>query len=373
MSILITFLASIVFCCILVYTKNWHLRFSGDYDLSGPQKFHKKTTPRIGGLAIFISFQFGLGSLAYSNYSIAQQCFYLSLASLPVFVAGLAEDFTKTVGVKWRLISSFCSGFFFIWLFEIMAIRFDLIYLDTLFQNPSIVIVFLSFAIAGLANAYNIIDGFNGLASMVGIISLAAISYVGLQINDELVIMLALITISAIGGFFLWNYPRGFIFLGDSGAYWIGFLIACLSILLVVRNDMVSPWFALMVNAYPIFETLFTIWRRSVYQRKSLGLPDGVHFHTLIYRRVLRWEHIVNDKPLYYLRNAKTSPYLWLLSSIGVIPAVIWWDSTVALMTAAVGFLLIYLYLYRMIVRFQTPRWFNPPQKINKSDSNTLV
>jgi len=359
--LLFSSLVSFLLCGVLVYSKDWHLRFSGDHDLSGPQKFHQASTPRIGGVAIFSGFLVGFAVLALSNSSITQSCFYILLASLPIFIAGLAEDLTKIIGVKWRLISAFCSGLLFTWLFEIQAIRLDVIYLDTLLQNPWIAIAFLSFAIAGLANAYNIIDGFNGLASMVGIISLGVILFVGMQVNDELVIMLALMAIGAIGGFFLWNYPRGLIFLGDSGAYWIGFLIATLSVLLVVRHAMVSPWFALMVNAYPIFETLFTIWRRAVHQGKSAGLPDGAHFHSFIYRRIMRWVHRGDGKPHHYLRNAKTSPYLWALSSFGTIPAVLWWNSSIALMVCAAGFIALYVYLYLKMVRFQTPEWINRP------------
>ncbi len=364
MVFLVTFLVSLLICGILVYSKDWHLRFSGDHDLLGPQKFHQKTTPRIGGLAIFIGFLMGLGVLAYTHHSSIEQCTYILLASLLVFIAGLAEDFTKSVGVKWRLISAFCSGLIFCVFFDVQTIRLDVIYLDTLLQNPWLAIAFLSFAIAGLSNAYNIIDGFNGLASMVGMICLIAIFYVGMQVNDGLVNTLSLVGIGAIGGFFLWNYPRGLIFLGDGGAYWIGFLVACLSVLLVVRHEMISPWFALMVNAYPIFETLFTMWRRTVHQNRSMGLPDAAHFHSLIYRRVMRWVHHGDGKPHHYLRNAKTSPYLWALSSIGVIPAVLWWDSSPALMLAALGFVLLYVYLYRKMVRFQTPGWINRPPRL---------
>ena len=84
----------------------------------------------------------------------------------------------------------------------------------------------------GLPNAYNIIDGF----------------------NDPVLASTCLIVLGAIGGFFIWNYPRGLILLGDGGAYLIGFLIACLSILLVQRNPAVSPWLALLVNAHPILK-----------------------------------------------------------------------------------------------------------------------
>ena len=192
-------------------------------------------------------------------------------------------------------------------------------------------------------------------------ISLLAILYVAIQVDDSLIMTLSLLSIGAIAGFFIWNYPRGLIFLGDGGAYLIGFLIACTSVLLVIRHTVVSPWFALMVNAYPIFETLLTMWRRSIYQGKSMGLPDGMHFHSLIYRRVMRWAHHSEGQTHTYLRNAKTSPYLWALSSIGVIPAVLWWNSTGALILAVLLFILLYVYLYLKIVRFNTPQWINRP------------
>jgi UDP-N-acetylmuramyl pentapeptide phosphotransferase/UDP-N-acetylglucosamine-1-phosphate transferase len=355
------FLSTLVVCGLLIHFQSWHLRLSADNNFDGPQKFHTRSTPRIGGVGIFIGLLVPVVTLIFSNDDLAISCFYLMLASLPVFIAGLTEDLTKVVGVKWRLVAGFLSGIAFLTLFDIDAIRLDIIYLDALLQNPWITLLFLSIAIAGLSNAYNIIDGFNGLASMVGIISLLAILYVASQVGDSLVITLAMIGIAAIAGFFLWNYPRGLLFLGDSGAYLIGFWIACASILLVVRHTSVSPWFALMVNAYPIFETLFTMWRRSVHQGKSMGCPDGAHFHSLIYRRVMRWAHEGDSKTHVNLRNSKTSPVLWILSSLGVVPAALWWNSSTILMVSALFFILLYVYLYRKIVRFRTPRWLGRP------------
>jgi UDP-N-acetylmuramyl pentapeptide phosphotransferase/UDP-N-acetylglucosamine-1-phosphate transferase len=100
--------------------------------------------------------------------------------------------------------------------------------------------VFLTFAIAGLSHAFNIIDSLNGLASMVAIISSTAILYVAIKVQDQVVINLALVMIGSIAGFFAWNFPKGLIFLGDGGTYLIGFLIAVASIILVVNNDTIS-------------------------------------------------------------------------------------------------------------------------------------
>jgi UDP-N-acetylmuramyl pentapeptide phosphotransferase/UDP-N-acetylglucosamine-1-phosphate transferase len=213
--------------------------------------------------------------------------------------------------------------------------------------------VFTVFAMTGLANAYNIIDGFNGLASMVGIITLLALTYMGFILTDPLIMYLAIVMVGAIIGFFIWNYPRGLIFLGDGGAYLIGFWIASLSILLVSRHTEVSPWFALLVNAYPIMETIFTIYRRRIHQNKNPGLPDAIHFHTLIYRRLLN-KHPQEEV---FLSNARTAPYLWVLTGLSAIPAVLWWNQTQILMIACVLFIFSYVWIYRQIVRFKTPSW----------------
>ena len=157
----------------------------------------------------------------------------------------------------------------------------------------------------------------------------------------------------AILGFFIWNYPQGLIFLGDGGAYLIGFWIAVLSIWLCARHPEVSPWFALLINGYPIMETLFTIYRRKIHQNKSPGAPDGIHFHTLIYRRILQAKHF--DSVL--TANARTAPYLWILAGLSIAPASLWWQSTPILMGACALFIISYVWLYTKIVQFKTPSW----------------
>jgi UDP-N-acetylmuramyl pentapeptide phosphotransferase/UDP-N-acetylglucosamine-1-phosphate transferase len=163
----------------------------------------------------------------------------------------------------------------------------------------------------------------------------------------------------AILGFFVWNYPRGLIFLGDGGAYLIGFWVAIISVILVARHPNVSPWFALMINAYPILETLFTIYRRKIHQGKSPGLPDGIHFHTLIYRRILN-PACTGKKDDWFTANAKTSPYLWMLCAMAIAPAILWWNSSITLMVSMFIFSATYLWLYKKVVTFKTPKWMHP-------------
>jgi UDP-GlcNAc:undecaprenyl-phosphate GlcNAc-1-phosphate transferase len=360
--LVLTFLVSTTFTALLIRYQNWHIFWSGDA-LSKPQKLHTGSPPRIGGIAIFASLFFGsiLVFLRAPQYS---DIYFLVIASsLPIFLTGLLEDLIKKVGFRIRFVTSIIAASLFILLVKIQTIEIGIATIDIFLLYPWISFLFLCFAISGLCNAYNIIDGLNGLASMVGILSLIAILYVGIKVNDSMTIIFCIICIGAILGFFIWNFPKGLIFLGDGGAYLIGFWIAVTVILLVVRNPNVSPWFALLVNSYAVFETLFSIWRRSIHKTKKVMMPDGAHFHSLLYRRIMKWTYLNSNPEHHYLSNSKTSPYLWLLSSIGLIPAVFFWDSTALLMLSSIIFITLYIYLYQKIVLFKTPSWISKRSK----------
>ena len=347
---------------LLIRYQHLHANFSGDHQ-SGPQKFHVHQVSRIGGVSIFLSLLLCMIIRGIIDSNFSGYLPLLLIAALPTFGIGLLEDVTKKVGVKVRLFVTAFSALLFGFFFNAWITSFHLPIIDQLFLITGVPMIFTCFACAGVANAYNIIDGFNGLASMVGIITLGAIGYIGFKVGDVQIYSLSLLMIGAIGGFFVWNYPKGFIFLGDGGAYLIGFYIATCTILLVTQHSEVSPWFALLVNAYPVTETLFTIWRRSIHQGKNPGLPDAAHFHSLVYRRVVRWSgtHPTQNTQETFGRNARTSPYLWLLSSLGVFPAILFWNNTLALQISCLVYCLIYVWLYRCIVRFKVLR-FTPPR-----------
>ena len=354
-SLLAAFFASFVATLLIIRFKHLHQQFSGDHDLSSPQKFHTESVPRIGGISV----AFGLLAATLINL---QSSFTeplkvtLLLCTIPTFAIGLTEDLTKKISVKTRLFFTALAAALVVFLLDASITRVDIWGIDYLLGIPLVAIVFTVFAITGLVNAYNIIDGFNGLSSMIGIIALLSIAYVGFLVQDTAIISLSLIMVGAILGFFIWNYPRGLIFLGDGGAYLIGFWIATLSVILVVRHPSISPWFALLINAYPIIETLFSIYRRKIHQRKSPSLPDGIHFHTLIYRRILNLTAVKSEFDLLN-SNARTAPYLWFLSSFAIVPAIIWWQSTPFLIAFTLLFTISYVWLYAKIVRFDTPKW----------------
>jgi len=355
--LLTAFFISFVVTLLIIKFQHLHQRLTGDYDFSGPQKMHTHSVPRIGGISI------ALGLLAASlvklsnHLGIAYEVTFF-LCATPAFLIGLAEDLTKRIGVKSRLLLTAFSAFLATQLLGAVITSLNIPGIDSALQIQMIAVIFSIFTITGLANAYNIIDGFNGLASMVGIITLMALGYLSFKVNDPVLLYLCFVMLAAIVGFFIWNYPAGLIFLGDGGAYLIGFWIALISILLVNRHPEISPWFALLINAYPIVETLFTIYRRKIHQNKNPSHPDGMHFHTLLYRRVFN-TYNQNNRHSLLSANAKTSPYLWLLSSVAIIPALIWWKSTHILVGFSLAFCLLYWWLYRQIVYFRTPRWLH--------------
>jgi UDP-GlcNAc:undecaprenyl-phosphate/decaprenyl-phosphate GlcNAc-1-phosphate transferase len=354
-SLITAFFASFITTLLIIRFNHLHGEFSGDHDLSGPQKFHTASVPRIGGISIAIGVLAATLMHLQANPAPAFEIILL-LCAIPTFAIGLTEDLTKIVSVRMRLLFTALAAGLAVHYLGAQIPRLDIPGIDYLFNFPLVAIVFTVFAITGLSNAYNIIDGFNGLSSMVGIITLLGLAYVSFIVGDILITYLSLMMASSIMGFFIWNYPKGFIFLGDGGAYLIGFWIALLSVLLVTRHSEISPWFALLINAYPILETLFTIYRRKIHQGKSPGQPDGIHFHTLIYRRILNPTNAAN-KDNWLSANAKTAPYLWIFSSFAVVPAILLWKSTPSLITAIAVFILSYLWIYKKIIGFRTPRW----------------
>ena len=358
-SLLTAFFASFSTTLLIIRFKHLHSKFSGDHDLLGPQKFHTGSVPRIGGISIAIGL-FAAILISLKSSDVLSLKVTLLLCAIPTFAIGLTEDLTKKIGVKTRLLFTALAATLAVYLLDAPITRLDIWGVDYMLSIPFIAIVFTVFAITGLANAYNIIDGFNGLSSMVGIITLLGLAYLSYLVQDTIILSLSLIMVGAILGFFIWNYPRGLIFLGDGGAYLIGFWIAMLSVLLFARHPSISPWFALLINAYPILETLFTIYRRKIHQGKNPGVPDGIHFHTLIYRRILN-PSAVRSKFDLLNANARTAPYLWLLSSFAVIPAILWWKSTPILIAFTLLFTISYIWLYTKIVRFKTPQFIKLP------------
>lgn len=360
------FLASFIATLLILRYERLHLRFTADHNMSGVQKFHARAVPRVGGASVFFAIVM-VGCWIFWKSPVEGRSFFLLLLSAgPACFGGLVEDCTKRVGVLARLFLTMFAAVIGFWLLDAGIKRLDIPVLDVFMAYWPVALIFTAVAVSGVANAINIIDGYNGLASLVSVIMLMSLGYVGFMLGDTLVWKAALAMIGAILGFFVWNYPRGLIFLGDGGAYLIGFMIGEMSVLLVARHPEVTPWFPLLVVIYPVFETVFSIYRRSVLRGASVGLPDAAHMHQLIYKRLVRWavgSKCVKDRTA---RNSMTAPYLWGLCSIAVVPATLFWNNRYALQFFVIAFAVIYILLYRNLVRFRAPKWLQVRRKASR-------
>jgi UDP-N-acetylmuramyl pentapeptide phosphotransferase/UDP-N-acetylglucosamine-1-phosphate transferase len=351
------FLISFIVTTIVVRYSHLHHRFSADHDTSGAQKFHSRPVPRVGGAGIFLALVGGILTLYFLRAPQTREFALLVIASTIAFGAGTLEDLTKRVSPTARLLATMLAAAVAIILIDARITHIGVPGIDSVLGIAVVSGALTCIAVAGLANAINIIDGFNGLAAIVAAMMFLSLSYVALQVGDSFVLSVALVFVGATLGFFLWNFPAGLIFLGDGGAYLIGFMLAELAIILVMRHPQVSVWYPMLMFIYPLFETLFSIYRKKFLRGISPGIPDGVHLHMLVYKRLMRWAVGSQDERHRLRRNSFTSPYLWLLSLLAILPATVFWRSTPILLTFIVVFVVTYVRLYWSIVRFKAPRW----------------
>src|SRR5207302_3433565 len=188
-------------------------------------------TPRIGGLGIMAGlFVTGAALLAIVQSASSEQLGYLLIASVPAFAGGITEDATKNVAVLTRLLLTMLAAAFGVWLLGAVIPRLDIPGFDTLLKWVPFAIAFTMFAVGGVANSINIIDGYNGLASGHAVIVLAALAYVSALVGDAFLFTPAPATISPLLGFLAWHYPNGKLSLRDGGGYQLGFWLAALRV-----------------------------------------------------------------------------------------------------------------------------------------------
>lgn len=358
-------LSAFVAACVaivLIQRARGHAR---RYGSAKPQRFHVGDVPRLGGVAIFAGAAAGWLGAAIAFYAGNRGFFDLSApialawiaVAVPALAGGAAEDLTQRLSVHFRLIFTAISGVLAVTLLEAGVPRTGVDLVDHgIAVAPWLGVALALVAIAGLPHAFNIIDGYNGLAGMVALVVCLALTYVALQVGDRQLAGLLLCLAGATAGFLLWNFPRGMIFAGDGGAYLWGVCIAVASLLLVKRHEMVSPWFPMLLLIYPVWETFFSIYRK-ITRGMSPSVADALHFHQLIYRRVVHGVFHDDESRRILMRNNKTSPYLWAFTMLTVVPAMIFWRTTWVLMLFCGLFVFSYVGIYLMIVRFKVPRW----------------
>ena len=268
------FLISFIISLLVIKIAHKHSFFIDCPKKNKPQRFHLDSTPRAGGIGI-ISGLFFLLAIPFGAKTLP--------AAFLAFLSGIFEDFHNSLSAKFRLFLQVVAVSFTVWFTNSVVT-----YLGLGITLPYwIGVIFSIIAIVGMMNAINMIDGFNGLASGVVLLILFSLGFVSYQHHDSEILSVILVNIGAILGFFILVFPRGKIFLGDGGAYLLGFMVAIIGIYLANKYDTISPWYILAIFIYPVWEVIFSIVRK-----KSIGLsplkPDRYHFHMLVFRQFAR-------------------------------------------------------------------------------------
>jgi UDP-N-acetylmuramyl pentapeptide phosphotransferase/UDP-N-acetylglucosamine-1-phosphate transferase len=338
-------LATFACSLLIVLTRHWHGRFSMD-GLLGVQKLHTQPTPRVGGVAVAL----GLGvAWLLAGQGVRGILGPMLVAGIPAFAFGLAEDLTKRVGVKPRLLATMCSGYLAWYLTGVAMQETGFAPLDWALRFLPAAVVFTAFAVGGVANAVNIIDGFNGLAAGTVAIMLGAMGLIALQVGDTAVARVCFGVVAVSLGFAAVNWPLGKLFLGDGGAYLLGFVVAWVAVLLPMRHESLNAWATLLVCAYPVLEVGFSVRRRQRREGHHPGHPDRAHLHHFIHRRIVR-KILPHVSPA--LQNGITSPLCWLFAALPALWAVAYSQHTAML---ALGFLItafLYSFFYARLTQF---------------------
>jgi UDP-N-acetylmuramyl pentapeptide phosphotransferase/UDP-N-acetylglucosamine-1-phosphate transferase len=355
---------------------------------AGPQNIHIEPTTRLGGAAVFLAYVVAVMLALKLEHMPLRSALLLLISALPVVVVGLWEDIARRVSPKQRLLAAVGSAALATAIAQGVITRLDLPLVDGWLAYLPFAVPLTWFMVAGACNAINLIDGNHGLAGGTAVLMFFGMAMVAGRAGDELVLLQALAMIGALAGFLLWNYPHGRVFLGDGGAYFIGFMYAQLSIQLITRNAGVSAWFVIALTAYPIVETLFSMYRRKIVRHAASMQPDTQHLHSLLYHHFLllgrrtgrswRWRgHHFAEQRRYGDRrarllqgpflsierrvpvrraNARVAPRLWLLhSSLCLVIALIFHGDTAALIGFTIVYAIYYIVCYRKAVRLSAP------------------
>lgn len=356
----VTFVLSV----LLVLTQKWHGKHSMDSEF-GIQKVHSNPTARIGGIAIATGAGAALMATHIGLPIFTSQGFFkgllwpLLLASTPAFAFGLLEDITKRVGVRARLLATMASGIAGWFITGLSITDVQIPFFDWILSATVVSVLFTAFAVGGVANAINIIDGFNGLAAGTVIVILGGFAAIAVQLNDVEVVRLCGLFAALTIGFLLVNWPLGKLFLGDGGAYFLGFALAWLAVYLLARHSELSAWGPLLVCGYPILEVGFSIYRRKK-RHLDPGSPDRLHLHSLVKRRLVR-KLLPGASKL--VRNSVTGALMWGASFVPVALALQFPTRTDYL---ALSFLLcafIYSSFYARLTQF---RWCIRPATLQR-------
>ena len=340
---LLSFLLSLFFCLCLIKL-NSSLSKKGIINLrESKQTFHKKSTSRLGGVAILFAVAIPLiiSGLNLSNSIVILVVIY----SLSAFLSGLIDDLNIGNSPTLRLAALAPVPVLFFYFTNLKILGLDIPYIDTLFKNEFFALAFLVFAIVGMINAFNIIDGFNGLFGTYCLLIIFALHLKETLLQEDFFYLndyhlFLNVLMGSLIGFMVLNI-FGKIFMGDAGAYFLGAILCWLVIHQYVMSNS-SPWSVMLIFIYPFVEVVFSIIRKVFFRNMSAMQPDGLHFHMLVYKRITKRLGFKKIR----LRHLLTTTIINFINLPFLLIATIAHDQTIVLATSCLIFFTIYTILY---------------------------
>jgi UDP-N-acetylmuramyl pentapeptide phosphotransferase/UDP-N-acetylglucosamine-1-phosphate transferase len=323
-------------------------RALGHDRLASPQHVHREPTSRLGGGIVCLAFVAGVALVMAVGRVRSPPLAALLACALPVLLAGLWEDAARHLSPRRRLVAAALSGLLASAFAGGIIARLDFPFVDGWLDYRPFAILLTCFMVMGACNALNLIDGAHGLLGGTALLMFAGLAGAADHVGDRLVFVQAVGMIGALAGFLCWNYPRGRVFMGDGGAYFVGFVYAQMSIQIVARNEHLSAWFVIMLAAYPIVETLYSIFRRKILLRTPSTQPDALHLHSLLYRRLALPAKAIPPEANPDLANARVAPRLWLHGALCCLVALAFHDNSGALIAGLAAYAAFYHWHYRV-------------------------
>jgi UDP-GlcNAc:undecaprenyl-phosphate GlcNAc-1-phosphate transferase len=295
LTFLLTFLIALILTILLTPMVRSFASEIGAVDRPAERKVHTKNIPRSGGQAIFFSFLvavlFGLLIGGSSGSKIhPQPILGILLGGSIVFLIGLLDDLYRMKPVAKLIGQLIAAG---VTIYFGVSITFMTNPFDGLIPLGLLAIPLTVLWLVGMTNAMNLIDGLDGLACGVTAISSLTLALVALRTHQMGAALLMLALAGAAIGFLRYNFHPASIFLGDSGSYFLGFILAAAAIVGVFKTTLVVALvIPLLILGVPIFDTIFAILRR-LKEKKNLFSADDKHIHHLLLRAGLNQREAV--------------------------------------------------------------------------------
>lgn len=250
------------------------------------RKVHQHAIPRLGGAAVLGSYLVILLIGGYTVPSLAEVLWgespvvgIIILGSLVIFGIGVLDDLSR-LSPRVKLFGEFVTIGMVVWFADLSFVGVDVVgRVDNFYLPPWLGFALACLWVTGMANAVNLIDGLDGLASGITLLGLIAVSVVGLVLRIPHVTLLSTLLIGCLLGFLVYNSRPASIFLGDCGSLTLGYLAGCLCLMGSVNTQgVINPIFPLLAFALPVTDCLFAIVRRTLRGRSPFS-PDMEHFH----------------------------------------------------------------------------------------------